>query len=156
MSATKETLYLEDIVPGRIFTAGPYVLEREELIAFARDYDPQPFHLDEAAAAKTPYGGLIASGWQSVGILMRLIVEAFVGRTISMGSPGVDEVRWLKPVRPGDRLSARVTCVEQIPSRSKPDRGICKFVYELVNQDGEVAVRMKGMGMFGRRPGSAT
>jgi acyl dehydratase len=144
-------LYLEDFTPGQVRESPPRTLTKDEIIAFARDYDPQPFHTDEVAAKHTVYGGLIASGWQTVAIMMRLLWDTFLKDTASLGSPGSDEIRWLKPVRPGDTLRARFTVVEAIPSRSKPDRGVVKTYTEMLNQHGEVVMTMRGMGMFGRR-----
>jgi acyl dehydratase len=145
-------LFLEDFAPGQIRESAPRTLTKEEIIAFARDYDPQPFHVDEAAARHSVYGGLIASGWQTVGIMMRLLWETFLRETASLGSPGSDEIRWLKPVRPGDTLRARFTIVDVVPSRSKPDRGIVRTFTEVLNQHGEIVMTHRGLGMFGRRP----
>jgi acyl dehydratase len=125
---------------------------RDEIVAFAREFDPQPFHIDEAAAAHTIYKGLIASGWHTIAIYMRLMWDSYLKDTMSLGSPGVDEVRWLKPVRPGDTLRARFTVLEAAPSRSKPDRGIVRSLSEVFNQHGEVVMTLRGLGMFGRRP----
>lgn len=147
-------LYLEDFAPGQVRESPPRTLSKDEIIAFARDYDPQPFHTDEQAARHTVYGGLIASGWQTVAIMMRLLWDTFLKDTSSLGSPGSDEIRWLKPVRPGDTLRARFTIVDVTPSRSKPDRGIVRTFTEMLNQHGETVMTHKGMGMFGRRPRS--
>lgn len=145
-------LYLEDFEPGQTIELGSRRVTKEEIIAFAEQYDPQPFHIDEAAAAGTIYGGLIASGWHTVSLQMRLLVDGLLSNAASMGSPGVDEVRWLNPVRPGDVLTARGIVHEVIPSRSKPDRGILRTTYEMHNQNGEQVLSMKGVGIFGRRP----
>jgi acyl dehydratase len=145
-------LYLDDFEPGQVIELGSRSVSKDEIIAYARQFDPQPFHIDEQAAAKSIYGGLIASGWHTVSLFMRLLVDGLLSRTASMGSPGVDEVRWLKPVRPGDRLSARGIVEEVIPSGSKPDRGLLRITYEMSNQDGEKVLSIKGLGMFGRRP----
>ena len=145
-------LYLEDFAPGQVLESPPRTLTKEEIITFARQYDPQPFHTDEAAAKTSFYGGLIASGWQTVAIMMRLMWDAFLSTTASLGSPGCDEIRWLKPVRPGDTLRARFTITEVVPSRSKPDRGIVPTFNEILNQHGEVVMTVRGLGMFGRRP----
>jgi acyl dehydratase len=144
--------YFEDYRKGEVFEIGDYLITREEIIEFASRYDPQPFHLDEAAARETIFGGLIASGWMTCGVLMRLLVEHFISPVSSMGSPGVDELRWLKPVRPGDRLRARVTVVDSRRSSSRPDRGIVHFHQEALNQDDEVVLSMRGMGMSKCRP----
>jgi len=144
-------LYLEDFTPGQVFESPPRTLTKEQIIAFARDYDPQPFHTDEAAAKNTVYGGLIASGWQTVAIMMRLLWDTFLKDTASLGSPGSDQIRWLKPVRPGDTLRARFTIVDVVPSRSKPFFGIVHTATEMLNQHDEVVMTHRGMGMFGRK-----
>ncbi len=144
--------YFEDFTPGQVIELGSHTITRDEIIAFARQFDPQPFHLDDEAAKKTIYGGLIASGWHTGAISMRLLYDGLVKDTVSLGSPGVDELRWVKPVRSGDTLSGRVTVLECIPSRSKPDRGIVRSTVELRNQHGDVVVTSKGLSLFGRRP----
>ncbi len=144
--------YLEDFLPGETITLGRCTVTREQIIAFARDFDPQPFHIDEAAARESIYGGLIASGWHTVSLFMRLLVDGLLRDAASLGSPGVDELRWRHPVRPGDVLTAQGTVQEVTPSRSKPDRGIVRTNYEVRNQDGVVVLTVNGMGMFGRRP----
>jgi len=149
-------LYFEDFPPGDVRESPPRTITREEMVEFARQYDPQPFHLDDEAAKKTIYGGLIGSGWLTVSVMMRLLWDTMLKDTVSLGSPGSDEIRWLKPVRPGDTLRARFTVVEAIPSRSKPDRGVVKTFTEILNQHGEVVMTMRGLGMFGRRPAAAT
>ena len=144
--------YFEDFPPGDVRESPPRTITREEMVEFARKYDPQPFHLDDEAAKKTIYGGLIGSGWLTVSVMMRLLWDTMLKDTVSLGSPGSDEIRWLKPVRPGDTVRARFTVVEAIPSRSKPDRGVVKTFTEILNQHGEVVMTMRGLGMFGRRP----
>jgi len=145
-------LYFEDFPVGDVRESAPRLVTREEMLAFASEYDPQPFHLDEGAAKGTIYGGLIASGWLTVAIMMRLLWDTLLKDAVSLGSPGADEVRWLKPVRPGDTLRARFTVVEAIPSRSKPDRGVLRTFTEILNQHGEIVMTLRGLGMFGRRP----
>jgi len=130
-------LYLEDFKAGDTYRFGSHTFTRDEIITFACQYDPQPFHTDEAAATRSIYGGLIASGWQTVGVTFRLAVEGLIHRVASMGSPGVDEVRWLTPVRPGDTITASGEVIDVRPSASKPDRGIVRMRYEAVNQRGE-------------------
>jgi acyl dehydratase len=147
--------YLEDFQPGEVIELGQHTITKESILAFAREFDPQIFHLDDEAAKDTIYGGLIASGWHTGSLTMRLLYDGLVKNTISFGSPGIDELRWLKPVRPGDTLSARLTVLEVIPSRSKPDRGILRSLMEMRNQHGEVVLTIKGLGMFGRRPPAA-
>jgi len=144
--------YFEDFTPGHVIELRNHTITRDEIIAFAKQFDPQPFHLDDEAAKKTIYGGLIASGWHTGAISMRLLYDGLVKDTVSLGSPGVDELRWVKPVRPGDTLSARVTVLECIPSRSKPDRGIVRSAVEMRNQHDEVVVTSKGLSLLGRRP----
>ena len=144
-------LYFEDFPVGDVRESAPRLVTREEMLAFASEYDPQPFHLDEGAAKGTIYGGLIASGWLTVAIMMRLLWDTLLKDAVSLGSPGADEIRWLKPVRPGDTLRARFTVVEAIPSRSKPDRGVLRTFTEVLNQHGEIVMTLRGLGMFGRR-----
>ena len=145
-------LYFEDFPPGDVRESPARAVTRDEIVAFARQYDPQPFHLDDEAATRSIYGGLLASGWHTCAIYMRLMWETFLKDTASLGSPGVDEIRWVKPVRPGDTLQVRFTVVEATPSRSKPDRGIVRSLSEVFNQHGEIVMTMRGLGMFGRRP----
>jgi acyl dehydratase len=130
-------LAFQDFMPGRIFEHGPRRLPRDEMIAFAAEFDPQPMHLDEAAARQTMLGGLSASGWYLCCILMRMCVDAFVGRSSSMGAPGVEEVRWLLPVRPEDELSLRATVLDTRTSKSRPDMGFVRFEFELFNARGQ-------------------
>lgn len=130
---------------------GTYEVTREEILEFARRYDPQPFHTDEEAAKESIYGGLIASGWHTCAMMMRLLCDAVLVDAASLGSPGVESVRWLKPVRPGDTLRARMRVLETRASRSKPDRGIIRSRWEVSNQDGETVMTMEGMGMYRRR-----
>jgi acyl dehydratase len=144
--------YLEDFVPGTVFEAGSVRLTEAEIVEFATRYDPQPFHVDPDAGERSIYGGLIASGWHTVAVSMRLIVDHVLSDSASMGAPGVDELRWLLPVRPGDTLSPRMIVLEARPSRSKPDRGVVRFRVEVTNQAGELAMTMIGAGFIGRRP----
>lgn len=143
--------YFEDYAVGEVVEFGDYPITREEIVDFASRYDPQPFHVDEQAATQSNYGGLIASGWMTAGVMMRMLVEHFVSRVASMGSPGVDELRWLRPVRPGDRLRVRVTVLEVRRSQTKPDRGAVLSLDEVVNQDGEVVMSVKGWGLYRTR-----
>lgn len=145
--------YWEDIKAGEVFELGSYTMDKERMVAFAREFDPQPFHVDEKAAGESVWGGLIASGWLTGSVLMRLLYEGFLKGKAGLGSPGIDELRWLKPVRPGDTLSARLTVLESTPSRSKPDRGIVRSLMEVSNQRGEVVMTTKGVNFFLRRPG---
>jgi acyl dehydratase len=144
--------YLEDFVAGETVDLGSHEFTSESIIAFAREYDPQPMHTDPARAAESPFGGLIASGWHTAGVYMRLLVDNLIGGTVSFGSPGLDQLRWLKPVRPGDVLRARITFLEITPSRSKPDRGILRSRGEMVNQHDEVVMSVEAVNFFGRKP----
>ncbi|MNT33976.1 Bifunctional protein PaaZ [compost metagenome] len=145
-------LYFEDFEVGSRRELGSYVVTEEELLAFARQYDPQPFHIDKEAAARSIYGGLISSGWMTCSIMMRLLVLSSTGKSASMGSPGVDEIRWLKPVYAGDTLTVVLNVLDTRPSQSKPDRGVVHTQWEATNQRGELVCTVKGMGMYGRRP----
>jgi acyl dehydratase len=147
-------LYLEDFEPGGVFPAGSVQLFEAEILDFARRYDPQVFHVDPVAARSSIYGGLIASGWHTIAVTMRLLVDNVFGRSAGMGSPGVDEIRWHLPVRPGDTLFPRVTVLETRILRSKPDRGILRFQVDVDNQDGALAMSMVGAAFIGRRPGA--
>jgi len=138
-------LYFEDHLPGSVEPMGSVKVTEEEIIAFAKRYDPQVFHVDPEAAKNTPFGGLVASGWHTVALAMRLIVDNRLSRVKNVGSPGAEEVRWLKPVRPGDTLTVRATIVEARRSRSKPDRGVIKALIEISNQAGEVVTTWKGV-----------
>lgn len=140
--------HFEDFVPGLVAEFGPILIEEAEVIAFARQYDPQPIHIDPAGAANGPFGGLIASGWHTVSLVMRELVENYIARVASLASPGVDELRWLWPVRPGDRLRVRATVVEARRSQSKPDRGLVRTKIEALNQDGRLVMSMVAMNLF--------
>lgn len=131
---------------------GRHTFSEEEILAFGRQYDPQPFHTDPAAAQGTAFGGLVASGWHTCAVAMRLMVQNYVGRTVSLGSPGVDNIRWLKPVRPGDTLVYKRIVTETRASMTRKGVGLVKHRYEAVNQAGELVLTMEGWGMFGRRP----
>lgn len=147
----KPRYYFEDFVPGQSAHYGALAVERAEIIAFAAQYDPQPMHLDEAAAAQSLLGGLAASGWQSCAFLMRLIAEEFICDSAGMGAPGIDEVKWLRPVRPGDVLSVRHDVLEARESKSKTDRGFVKFRFTLMNQKGEAVLEQVNSIIFARR-----
>jgi acyl dehydratase len=155
-AAVVPELYWEDFAPGRTFEHGPRRLPRDEMIAFAAEFDPQPMHLDEMAARQTMLGGLAASGWYLCCILMRMTVDAFVGRSSSMGAPGVDEVKWLMPVRPDDELSLRATVLETRASKSRPDMGFVRFEFELFNAAGRRAVSLTTSLMLERRVKAAS
>jgi acyl dehydratase len=136
------TRYFEDYIPGLTVDCGTFTLSEADIIAFASQYDPQPFHVDPVGAKDGPYGGLIASGWHTVGSTMRQLVEFYISAESSLGAAGVDEVRWPRPVRPGDTLHVRAGVLEARRSASKPDRGIVRSSVELTNQDGEVAMTL--------------
>ena len=137
-----EKRYFEDYVSGSI------AVEQDEVIAYARRFDPQVFHTNPELAKSTIYGGLIASGWHTAGLMMRLFADHYLSKVASLGSPGIDELRWTVPVRPGDELSIRVTILETKRSRSKPDRGIVNSFIEVINQDREVVMSMKAINLF--------
>jgi len=145
--------YFEDYVPGMTRDCGGVRVNQAEIISFARQFDPQPFHVDPKAAADGPFGGLIASGWHTAGLVMRLIVENYVAAESSLGSVGLDELRWPYPVRPGDTLRVRVTVLEARRSQSKPDRGIVKTLIEAENQDGQPVMRATAINFIRVRPG---
>jgi len=141
----------EDFEVGRVFEHGARKLSEEDIVRFAREWDPQRYHVDPQAAKATPFGGLIASGWQSCGVLMRLMCDAYLNESSCIGSPGIDEIRFLKPVRPGDALRFRSTVLEASPSRSRPERGNVRFRWELVNHNDEVVLSMLGRQLYLRR-----
>jgi acyl dehydratase len=143
--------YWEDFYPGQVREAGGISLSEEEIIEFGRKYDPQPFHTDREKAKQSFFGGLIASGWQTAAVCMRLICDLYLLEAASMGSPGVDEVRWVKPVRAGDTLRLKTTVLETRASTSRPDMGTVRSRSEVYNQHGELVMHMSGVGMFRRR-----
>jgi acyl dehydratase len=153
MEQPKPSWYFEDFEVGKMISVGSCTVSEEEIVEFATRFDPQPFHVDRAAAAQSMYGGIIASGWHTCAMMMRLMVDGFLRNSSSMGSPGVDEIRWIKPVRGGDTLAVTTTALEIRPSGSKPDRGVVVTRWRATNQHGDVVATIKGMGMFGRRPG---
>lgn len=136
--------FFEDYTVGATYVCGSFTITEHEIIGFASQYDPQTMHLDPHVAAQGPFGTVIASGWHTVARAMRLIVENFLPHD-NLPSPGVDELRWVRPVRPGDTLTLHVTVQEARRSRSKPDRGLIHSLMEVLNQDGEVAMSMKPM-----------
>lgn len=152
MAEAPKTLYFEDFVVGSRHPLGSRQISEDEIIAFAKQYDPQPFHIDPEAARNSIYGGLISSGWMTCGVMMRMLVDNLTSHSASMGSPGVDEIRWIKPVYAGDTLTVTLIVLDARPSKSKPDRGVVMTQWEAVNQRGELVCTVKGMGMYGRRP----
>ena len=142
----------EDFEPGQVYELGSKVVSEDEIVAFARQFDPQPFHLDTEAAKDSVFGGLIASGWHTGAMWMRLYVDSLLDGSAAMGSPGIEELRWLAPVRPGDTLTGRLTVLETTPSATRPDRGTVRIRGEMLNQDGVTVMAMTSRGHFGRRP----
>ncbi len=145
-------LYFEDFTPGREFRTDGATVTESQILDFALTFDPQPFHMDAEAARQSIFGGLIASGFHTMALTFRLFAQTRALAASSLGSPGVDEVRWLRPVRPGDTLRATVQVVEQRPSSSKPDRGIVRLHWSTLNQRGEPVLTMTSMQLVKRRP----
>ena len=143
--------YWEDFAIGERAELGRHTFTEEEIVDFARRYDPQPFHIDGEKAQHGPFGGLIASGWQTCAVGMRLMVEGYISQTVSLGSPGIDNIRWLKPVRPGDTIAYRRIVLESRASTTRKGVGLVKHRWEAVNQRGELVLTMEGWGMFGRK-----
>ena len=147
-----ELLYWEDFPVGDTMQMGSHTFTETEIIDFARQFDPQPFHIDPDAAKNSFFKGLVASGWHTCAIAMRLMVDKYVSRSASLGSPGLDNIRWLAPVRAGDTISYRRTTTAARPSESKPGIGLLHSRWEATNQHGEMVMTMEGWGMFRRRP----
>jgi acyl dehydratase len=147
--------YFEDYRPAAVYEYGYLTVTEAEILEFARRFDPQPIHVDPEFAAAGPFGGLIASGWHTASMMMRLFADHYLSRVASLASPGIDELRWPAPVRPGDQLRLRTTIVEARTSRSKPDRGLVRTRGELINQDDRTVLSLVAMNLLGRRgPGS--
>jgi acyl dehydratase len=144
--------WFEDYVVGTTADHGSIRVDEDELVDFGRRFDPQPFHVDREAAVQGPYGGLIASGWHTCALMMRLFAQEFLSPASSVGSPGVDELRWILPVRPGDELLLRTTVEGARVSRTKPDRGLVRTRIELVDQHGAAVLRMTAMNLILTRP----
>jgi acyl dehydratase len=147
-------LYFEDFPVGDAIVFGDRLVTVEEIIAFAKEWDPQPFHLDPEAAKESQIGELIASGWHTGSMLMRMMCDAYLLDSASEGSPGIDEMRWIKPVRPGDRLTVKRTTLSARASRSRPAIGIIGFQFEVMNQDGETAMLLTSSSFIRRRAGA--
>ena len=143
--------YWEDFTPGWVIETPTRTLSEQDIVRFAREYDPQIYHTDAEAARATPFGGLIASGWQTCGITMRLMCDGYLLETSCTGSPGLEELRWLKPVRPGDTLRLRSTVLEATPSGKQPNRGTVLFRWDTLNQNDEIVLSMRGRQLFLRR-----
>ena len=150
-----ENRYFEDYVAGSVHEFGSIAVEEGEVIAFGKRFVPLPYHTDPELAKRSIYGGLIASGWHTAGLMMRLCTDHYLSKVASLGSPGVDELRWDKPVRPGDELSIRVTVLETRLSQSKPDRGIVRSFVEVLNQNREVVMSLKTVNFVRSRRGTA-
>ena len=153
-TAADVTHYFEDFHVGDVIPVGSVSVSEPEIIAFGRQYDPQPMHIDSDAATFTIYGGLIASGWHTVALFMRMLVESLVAKTSSLGSPGVEELRWPAPVRPGDTLTGQMEILETRVSNSRPTMGIVRWRGEMRNQQGQLVMSLLGTNFFGRRPTS--
>jgi acyl dehydratase len=147
--------YFEDFFAGQEIALGSRTVSEAEIIAFATQFDPQPFHVDHDVAAKSIYGAVIASGWHTCSMMMRMVVDGLMAGSSSMGSPGLEKVRWILPVRAGDTISVSYLTTEVKASASKPDRGVVWSTWRAVNQHGELVCTIEGMGMFGRRPTQA-
>ncbi len=141
----------EDLTVGTTLEMGSITVDRDEVLEFARKYDPQPFHLNEEAAARSMFGRLSASGWHTCAMAMGLMVRNFLHESSSLGSPGLEQIKWLKPVYPGDTLTLRQRFVESRPMNSRPDVGLTRTIWEMFNQHGEQVLMMDGYGMFRRR-----
>lgn len=143
--------YWEDFPVGKVTEFGGIMLTQEDIVRFAKEFDPQPFHVDEDAAKQSMFGGVIASGWHTCALAMRMMCDAYLLESASLGSPGVENIRWLKPVRPGDTLRVRSVVLEARPLESKPHIGLVRNRWEVLNQNGEEVMQMEGFGMFKRR-----
>jgi acyl dehydratase len=146
-------IYWEDFVPGSMREFGRVEVTREAVLAFATAFDPQPFHLDDEAARATPFGQLSASGWHTCAMAMRMMCDDYLLESSSLGSPGIDKLRWVKPVFPGDTLRMCMGVRESRPMKSRPEVGLVLSTWEVLNQNDETVLTMEGWGMFGRRPG---
>lgn len=156
MDAKTARICFEDFEPGSVKSYGPRLITREEIIEFATEFDPQPMHLDEEAANKSILKGLSGSGWGTCAIMMRMIYDGFLHESSSLGAPGVDEVRWVRPVRPNDELTIRITILEKRDSGSRPQVGIVRFNLEMLNAKNEAVMTSSYSGFFGKRnPGAA-
>jgi acyl dehydratase len=151
MSGAEPQYHFEDLVPGQVFELGSRTVSEDDIVAFAREWDPQPFHVDPEAAKDSVFGGLIASGWHTGAMWMRLYVDSLLGGASGQGSTGIEELRWLAPVRPGDTLSGRLTVLEATRSERRPERGTVRIRGEMMNQDGVTVMSMVSRGHFGRR-----
>ena len=149
--AGEPKLHWEDFREGEVREFGAVTVKREDIVRFASEFDPQPFHVDDEAASQTMFGGLIASGWHTASMAMRMMCDGYLLHSTSLGSPGVEHLKWLQPVRPGDTLHMRLTVLETRPLKSRPGVGLVKIRHEVMNQHGQAVMEMEGYGMFGRR-----
>ena len=149
--SSNQEWFFEDYQEDTVMEMGPVYVEEDEMIEFALRYDPQQMHIDPEDAKKGPYKGLIASGWHTCSLVMGELVKNYFSPSSSLGSPGIDELQWLKPVRPGDRLTVRATILETKRSRSKPDRGLVRTLVEVLNQQHEKVVSFKALNFMLRR-----
>jgi acyl dehydratase len=148
--------FFEDYKPGQVYEFGSITVSEQDIVDFARQFDPQYFHIDPVKAAAGPYKGIIASGWHTISVAMRLYVKHYLPDAASLGSPGVDEVRWPIPMRPGDTLRIRISILEARSSRSRPDRGIVRAHVEAITQNDEVVLTMNVVSLIGRRGSSSS
>ncbi len=154
--APPKRYYWEDFTPGLVLRLGSTLVGREAVLEFAAQFDPQPFHLDDAAAEASLFKKLAASGWHTCAMMMRMMCDGYLNDSASLGSPGIDNLRWLKPVYPGDTLTGEMEVKESRPMKSKPHVGLVLSGWRVLNQDGAAVMTMEGWGMFGRRhPGQA-
>ena len=149
------SIYWEDFEVGQMREFGAYAVTREAVIAFAREFDPQPFHLDDAAAERSLFGRLSASGWHTCAMAMRMMCDAYLNDAASLGSPGLEQIRWSHPVHPGDTLHVRLTVLESRPLASRPTVGMVRSRWNVMNQDDVTVLTMEGYGFFGRRVAAA-
>ncbi len=154
LPAPVDDRWFEDYIPGSVYEFGHVSMSEAEIVDFAARYDPQSIHTDPEGSTAGPFGGLIASGVHTIAVCMRLYVDHYISRVASLASPGIDEIRWPHPVRPGDRLRIRVTVAQARASRSKPDRGLVHSAVEALNQDDDVVLSFTAMNFFARRPSS--
>lgn len=147
-------LYWEDFHVGDETTYGEHTVTQDEIIEFGLEFDPQPFHVDPEAAAKSPYGGLIASGWQTAALFMRMLVDNVLSQSASAGSPGVESLRWKRPVHAGDTLHACTVVLDARVSKNRPELGLVRNRFEVFNQRDELVLEMVSFGMFRRKPGA--
>ena len=150
-AARPRRIHWEDFVVGSVREVGAMPVTRDAVLAFAGEFDPQPFHLDEVAAQAGLFGKLSASGWHTCAMAMRMMCDAYLLESSSLGSPGIDNLRWLKPVHPGDTLSVRLEVLEARPMASRPSVGLVRSHWQVLNQDRDAVLTMEGWGMFGRR-----